>query len=90
MQTERVFYITYLDADLLISRDESGTPDVLSRVGGARTGSVSSSGEATTSEGEGSGPAQEVTDTVEPDAAIAPEEAGDDNDDDKSDAAYSW
>jgi len=91
LQTERVFYITYLDEDLLISRDESGTPDVLYRVGTANNSS--SSGEAAASEGEGTSPGtgageeEEVTATVEPDAAIAPEAS---DDDDKSDAAYSW
>jgi hypothetical protein len=75
LRTERIFYITYLDEDLLISRDESGTPDVLYRT------SMPS--------------AEESSEVVEPDAAIQPEAASDDNggdsdSDEGKGAEYSW
>merc|ERR1712003_11017 len=83
LRTERVFYITYLDEDLLISRDESGTPDVLYRT------SVSSSDQASSTSNE------EPSEVVEPDAAIEPEAASDENEGDSGSdsgngAEYSW
>lgn len=86
LRTERVFYITYLDEDLLISRDESGTPDVLYRVAGAS--------QAAEEEEKGE---EEVVASVEPDAAIEPEDedeegedSGKDDDGEKTGAEYSW
>lgn len=84
LRTERVFYITYLDENLLISRDESGTPDVLYRVGGSAAE-------------DGVAEEEEVKEVVEPDAAIAPEEEGEEGegesegDKEKRDDAFnSW
>merc|ERR1712003_115669 len=86
LRTERVFYITYLDEDLLISRDESGTPDVLYRAAGAS--------QAAEEEEKGE---EEVVASVEPDAAIEPEDedeegedSGKDDDGEKTGAEYSW
>jgi len=89
LRTERVFYITYLDEDLLISRDESGTPDVLYRVPAASSAPSSPS----TSEEEPSSPAEPEPETpsIEPDAAIEPKEDDVPEDDKKNDDAYnSW
>ncbi|QDZ22248.1 hypothetical protein HOP50_07g47880 [Chloropicon primus] len=79
LRTERVFYITYLDENLLISRDESGTPDILYRVPSSSRPEVQEEHVA----------AEEANEVVEPDAAIKPEESGE-GDKDKDDAFNSW
>ena len=47
---ERTLYVTYLDDELMIARDETGTPDVLMRRPGSSTGSDSGSASASPEE----------------------------------------
>merc|ERR1712176_344040 len=91
LRTERVFYITYLDEDLLISRDESGTPDVLYRV------ASSSSSSMPTSSSEDSEPPtaieeEETVTPVEADATIEPTEGSEDEEGsgDSDPPTYTW
>jgi len=89
LRTERVFYITYLDDSLLICRDESGTPDVLSRV--VTSASVTEEPEpAPEAAEEPAGEAEEPV--VEADAAIEPtdEDEGGDAKKEGDDAFNSW
>lgn len=91
LRTERVIYITYLDEDLLISRDESGTPDVLYRV------ASSSSSSMPTSSSEDSEPPtaieeEETVTPVEADATIEPTEGSEDEEGsgDSDPPTYTW
>ena len=86
LRAERVFYITYLDENLLISRDESGTPDILYRVpSSSRAKEVQEEQVA----GEETNAVAATDEVVEPDAAIEPKE-GEEGDKDKDDAFNSW
>lgn len=86
LRTERVLYITYLDENLLISRDESGTPDVLSRVVTSSTSGVSSAEEPVAAAEMG----EAASEVVEPDAAIEPKDDEDEDGKGKDDAFNSW
>lgn len=87
LRTERVFYITYLDEDLLISRDESGTPDVLCRAVSTTTAGATEEESAAAPEAEDE---SAVVEEVEPDTVLEPEE-GEPEEDKKSDDAFnSW
>ena len=86
-----MIYITYLDEDLLISRDESGTPDVLYRV------ASSSSSSMPTSSSEDSEPPtaieeEETVTPVEADATIEPTEGSEDEEGsgDSDPPTYTW